>query len=80
MRRRHRFKVIEYSSGFAVLDTVTAREAWMGDGVDTLFTRTGRAMRPGSEHFRRTWQRALNADADETLLAYFPDQHRKENS
>jgi hypothetical protein len=72
--RKHRFRVIEYSSGFAVQDTETGREVWMGDGVDTLFTRTGKAMRPGSEHFRRTWERILNDDEDETLQAYFPQQ------
>ena len=73
--RSRRFMVIEHISGFAVRDTETGREAWMGDGVDTLFTRAGCAMCPGSESFRRVWQRALNEIEAETLEAYFPDQH-----
>ena len=68
---KHRFKVIEYSSGFAVRDTESGKERWMSDGVDTLFTKSGKAMRPGSEYFRKTWQRVLNANEEETAEAYF---------
>ena len=79
MREKRRFRVVEYSSFFAVLDTQTGQEACMGDGVDTLFTQTGKTMRPGSEHFRRTWQRAMNENEPETLEAYFPEQFAKES-
>lgn len=77
---KQRFRVVEYSSGFAVRDTETGQERWMSDGVDALFTATGRAMRPGSEYFRKTWQRALNENEGETLEAYFPDQWVKEDA
>jgi hypothetical protein len=69
---KHRFKVIEYSSFFAVHDTESGKQHPMGDGVDTLSTKTGRTMRPGSEYFRRTWERALNENPAETAEAYFP--------
>ncbi len=75
---KHRFEVIEYSSGYAVRDRVTGEEAWMGDGVDTLYTRSGQSMYPGSEYFRKTWQRVLNSSDVETLEAYFPEQFEKE--
>ena len=73
-RPRHRFKVIEYSSFYAVRDTTTGKEHPMGDGVDTLFTPTGKAMRCGTEHFRKTWERSLNANPSETEEAYFPQR------
>lgn len=70
---KHRFKVIEYSTGYAVRDTQSGRQEWMSDGVDALSTPTGRPMKPGSEYFRRTWQKALNESASETAEAYgFP--------
>jgi len=72
-KRHHRFKVVEYSSDYAVVDTKTGEEAWMGDGVDTLFTPTGKAMSPGTEYFRRMWERDLNWDYFDTLEAYFPE-------
>lgn len=68
-----RFTVVEYASGFAVRDNQTGREAWMSDGVDALTTPTGRSMRPGSEYFRKMWERTLNATPDETADAYFPE-------
>jgi hypothetical protein len=68
---KNRFKVIEYSSFYAVRDTQTNKEHAMGDGVDTLSTRSGKSMRPGSEYFRKTWQRFLNSDPNETEEAYF---------
>lgn len=78
--KRNRFTVIEYASFYAVRDNVSGAEAHMSDGVDSLFTPSGKAMTPGSEHFRRTWERSLNSSADETLEVYFPMQHRKENA
>jgi hypothetical protein len=77
---KHRFQVIEYSSFFAVHDTVTGEEHPMGDGVDTLFTATGKAKSPGSKGFIREWQKALNSSESETLEAYFPEQYDKENA
>lgn len=73
MPRSKSFSVIEYSSFYAVRHNPSGKEHPMGDGVDTLLTATGRAMRPGSEHFRRTWERCLNQDERETLEAYFPE-------
>lgn len=75
---KHRFLVVEYSSFYAVRDKETGKEHPMGDGVDTLSTRTGKMMRPGSEYFRKSWQRFLNESPDETLEAYFPEQYKKE--
>ena len=69
---RKLFTVVEYSSFYAVRHNPSGDEHPMGDGVDTLFTPTGRAMRCGTEYFRRTWERALNADWRSTLEAYFP--------
>lgn len=73
-KRKHsrRFQVIEYHSGYAVRDRTTGKEHWMSDGVDSLFTQSGQAMRPGTEYFRKAWQRSLNADAEQTAEAYFP--------
>jgi hypothetical protein len=68
------FTVIEYSSFFAVRHNPTGEEHPMGDGVDTLFDGDGKALMPGTEGFIETWEAVLNADEDETLLAYFP-QH-----
>ncbi len=68
---KHRFQVIEYASGFAVQDIKTGKEAWMSDGVDCLFTPTGKAVSPGSKGFVRRLQSSLNANPDETGDAYF---------
>lgn len=73
MSMRNRFKVIEYSSGYAVRDTETGNEQWMSDGVDVLSTKTGKSMRPGSEYFRKAWEKSLNQNQAETAEAYFPD-------
>jgi hypothetical protein len=70
----NRFKVIEYSSGYAIYNRASGKRAWMSDGVDALFTPTGKAMTPGSEYFRKAWERVLNMDKDETQEAYFPKQ------
>ena len=78
--RRHRFKVWEYTSGYAVEDRKTGLTHWLSDGVDAVFTRTGRAISPGSEHFRRAWEKDLNADGDQTLEAYFPETWNRENA
>ena len=70
---RKLFTVIEYDSYYAVRHNPSGDEHPMSDGVDSLFTpKTDKAMRPGSEYFRRTWERALNTDPDGTLEAYFP--------
>jgi hypothetical protein len=72
--RKHRYQVIEYASFFfAVRDTVTGNEHPMGDGVDTLFTQSSKAMCPGSEYFRKLWERDLNRNPSETAKAYFPE-------
>ncbi len=68
---KNRFKVIEFTSHYAVQDTETGKVASMSDGVDVLTTKNGRAMKPGSEYFRKTWERSLNENAGETAEAYF---------
>lgn len=74
-----RFQVIEYLSFFAIRDTLTGQEKPMGDGVDTLFDGDGTPISPGTPGFCEAWAGALNADQDETLEAYFPDQAALEN-
>jgi hypothetical protein len=68
---KHRFIVVEYGSGYAVRDRETNKEHWMSDGVDCVFTKLGKSMRPGSEYFRKAWQKSLNASSSETEEAYF---------
>ena len=74
MKKYGRFTVVEFNSGYAVRDRKTREEHWMSDGVGALTTGTGKALRPGSEYFRRTWTRALNSNQSETLEAYFPEK------
>lgn len=69
------FSVIEYASFFAVQHNLTGKKHPMGDGVDSLFTPTGRSMSPGAKRFRAEWERQLNSDADQTLEAYFPEEY-----
>lgn len=71
MAKRNRFKVIEYSGGYELLDTKTGQSHWLSDGVDSLFTSTGKSMIPGTEYFRKTWERTFNWNIQETLEAYF---------
>ena len=66
------FSVIEYSSFFAVRHNPSGEEHPMGDGVDTLFTPTGKPMNPGAKGFVKHWERCLNESWGETLEAYFP--------
>lgn len=68
--RCRRFQVVEYSSGYALRDRETGREHWLSDGVDVLFTESGKAMSPGTERFRRLWQATFNANPEETAEAY----------
>lgn len=68
---KRRFTVVEYVGHYSVRDNETMQERVMGDGVDTLHTPNGKAMRPGSEYFRRIWERDLNRDANQTAEAYF---------
>lgn len=70
---KRRFQVVEYSGHYSVRDTWTGEERVMSDGVDALSTPSGKLMKPGSEHFRRAWQRSLNSDPHETREAYFPN-------
>ena len=78
--RGYRFRVIEHASGYELEDRKTGQRHWLSDGVDAVFTRTGRAMSPGSEHFRRAWMKALNEDYDQTLEAYFPETWNRDNA
>lgn len=70
------FSVIEYSSFFAVRHNPSGDEHPMGDGVDTLFDKDGKALVPGSPGFTAVWEDVLNADAQTTQDAYFP-QHEE---
>ena len=75
---KHRFEVVEYASDYAVCDKITGNEAHMSDGVDCVFTPTGKAMSPGTERMRRAWEKALNQNPSETLEAYFPETYESE--
>jgi hypothetical protein len=73
---RRRFKVIEHMDGYAVYDTVSGKDHWMSDGVDAVFTRSGRAMSPGTAGFIEAWERDLNSSPSETAEAYgFPSEN-----
>ncbi len=74
------FKVNEWSSFFEVEHIATGKTHPMGDGVDTLFTRTGKAMSPGAKGFVKTWEKALNSSPDETTEAYFPELLEEDES
>ena len=74
---RVKFDVVEYPSGYAVRENRTGKEHWLSDGVDVLFDAAGNPRSPGTECFRRDWQRALNADAAETKEAYFPEEQKR---
>jgi len=74
MARAYRFRVIEYFSYYAVRDTWSGKEHAMSDGVECLFTKTGRSMRPGSEYFRKAWEKALNENSNDTAEAYFNEE------
>ena len=76
---KHRFKVVECASGYSVEDTTTGKSHWLSDGVDVLFDKRDRARSPGTEAFRRDWEKALNGNPDETLEAYFPETWKAEN-
>jgi hypothetical protein len=65
------FAVVEYSCFFAVRHNPSGDEHPMVDGVDSLFDQDEKALTPG---FSEAWEEALNADKDETLQAYFPQQ------
>lgn len=73
---KKRYAVIEYAGHYSVRDLWTLGETVMGDGVDTLLTPTGKSIRPGTERFRRMWERELNADPASTQEAYFPHEVR----
>ncbi len=68
------FTVIEYSSFFALRYNPSGDEHPMGDGVDTLFDEDGKALMPGAPDFAEVWEEVLNANAQTTLEAYFPQQ------
>lgn len=67
------FSVIEYSSFFAVRHNPSGDEHPMGDGVDTLFDESDRALSPGAPGFGEASEQALNSDEQSTLEAYFPE-------
>jgi hypothetical protein len=75
-----RFEVCEFSSGYSVRDRITDQDHLMSDGVDVLTSDDPENPAPavGTEEFRAAWEAMLNADEEETLLAYFPDQHQIE--
>lgn len=50
----------------------------MSDGVDVVFTRSGKAMSPGTERFRKAWEKMLNENPWETYEAYFSRMDEKE--
>jgi len=78
MPRKHRFLVQEFSSGYSLFDRMSQKSHWLSDGVDVLHTVNGKAMIPGSEYFRKTWERFFNDNEEETCKAYdFPSHEIK---
>lgn len=67
------FSVIEYSSHYAVRHNPSGEQHTMSDGVDCVFGKNGKALRPGTESFRKKWEDSLNDNESETMEAYFPD-------
>lgn len=70
---RAMFSVIEYGSFYAVRHNPTGREHPMGDGVDAVFDHNDNPIPAGDPRLIPVWEAYLNADEDETLAAYFPD-------
>lgn len=78
MGSRGPFEAVEYHSGFAVRHRKTGEEKWISDGVDLLFTPSGKAMSPGAKGFLKALTRSLNESPSETLEAYFPEMKEDE--
>lgn len=66
-----RFKVVEYSNGFAVVDLVTGLEHWLSDGVDVLFDEDDNPLSPGTPGFCEAWSEDLNSEPWVTMDAYW---------
>jgi hypothetical protein len=71
-KQRKTFRVVEYSSYFAIVHIKSGEEHPLSDGVDMLFDEDGHAMSPGDPAFVSTLEECFNADVGETLEAYFP--------
>lgn len=67
------FTVIEYSSFYAIRHNESGKEHCIGDGVDSVFTPNGKAMRCGTERFRKIWEKSFNDCENDTMEAYFPE-------
>lgn len=76
-----RFECVEHFNCYAVKDRITGDEASMSDGVDVFGPDDDGNPGPkiGTEAFRKAWEDELNSTPDETLEAYFPEQHAREN-
>lgn len=69
---KFRFKVVEHFNGYELLDTLTNKTAWLGDGVDVITLSNGKVMSPGTAKFIIHWEWHLNLSPASTLAAYFP--------
>jgi hypothetical protein len=67
-----RFRVEEFSMGFAVADLVTGLSHWLSDGVDVLFDEDDNAISPGTEGFCEAWAATFNAEPWVTMDVYWP--------
>ena len=72
-----RFTMVEAVNGYAIYDTHSGEERWVGDGVDMFFvpTRSGEflPLSPGTPEFDDAFIEWLRDDEDEIAEAYdFP--------
>lgn len=69
--KEYRFWWYEASDGYYAYDNLTGESRGMGDGVDMLFTPSGRPMSPGTAAFNRAMDRWFRSDQTTIGEAYF---------
>lgn len=76
-RNFFRFEMVEHFNGFAILDKLSGREEWVGDGVDQFFDEDGDAITPGSSKFKELFYQWLESSEAEIEEAYgFPSEDK----
>lgn len=78
LKGQGRFAVVLHPDRCAVLDRITEESADACVFVDAIEAMAD-DQSPTSEEFRAAWESDLNVDEEETLQAYFPDQHKIEH-
>ena len=72
----NRFTVVETFHDYRLIDTITGREACMGDGADRIDPDWTHVV--GTEKFRQAWEDEANEEAHEYFQAYFPELYELE--